>query len=101
MTVHQQFDLHGTTWRKSTRSNSTGNGNCVEVGCAHESKAWRKSSRTSSTGNGNCVEASAAPRAIAIRDSKLDTIGDFPVLAMSASDWAGLLDSIREGAFDR
>jgi hypothetical protein len=47
-------------WRKSSRSNGTGN--CVEVA------AWRKSSR--SNGAGNCVEVAISADAFRVRDSK-------------------------------
>jgi hypothetical protein len=38
---------------------------------------------------------------VAIRDSKLDTTGDFPTLSMPATDWAGLLTAIRTGTLSR
>lgn len=81
-------------WRKSSRSSSSGNGNCVEVGCVHDA-AWRKSTRSSGTGNGNCVEVAPVASTVAVRDSKLDTTGDFPYLSVSSADWAGLLTAIR------
>lgn len=52
-------------WKKSTRSNGTGSA-CIEVVVVHDD-------------------------AIAIRDSKLPTTGDFPVLVMTKADWIGLL----------
>jgi hypothetical protein len=82
-------------WRKSSRS--TNNGNCVEVGCAHEA-SWRKSSRSSN--DGTCVEVAPIRATIAVRDSKLDTTGDFPYLAVNVDDWSGLVVAIRSGALD-
>ncbi|MFD0556784.1 uncharacterized protein DUF397 [Stackebrandtia endophytica] len=80
------------TWRKSSRSNN--NGNCVEVGCLHDA-VWRKSSRSSN--NGNCVEVAPVSAVVAVRDSKLDTTGDFPYLTVSAAEWSTLLTTIRTG----
>ena len=56
---------------------------------------WRKSARSAS--NGNCVEAAqlSTHGPIGVRDSKLDTTGDFPRLAVSPADWAGFLTAIR------
>lgn len=52
---------------------------------------WRKSSRSNGSGATNCVEASACPDHVALRDSKLAHLSDFPVLSMSTSDWQALL----------
>jgi hypothetical protein len=76
-------------WRKSTRSSSTGNGDCVEVACAH----WRKSTRSSDSGNGDCVEARPAPAGFEIRDSKLGS--ESPILAASAEDFTTLLGTLK------
>lgn len=56
---------------------------------------WRKSSRSGSTG-ANCVEVSGGTT-VAIRDSKLDTTGDFPYLSTSTTEWGSLLSDIRSG----
>jgi len=77
------------TWRKSSRSNA--NGTCVEVGCLHDA-VWRKSSRSGN--NGNCVEVAPVSALVAVRDSKLDTTGDFPFLTVSAAEWTTLLTTI-------
>jgi hypothetical protein len=90
MTNHSKFPSD-PFWRKSSRSNDSG-GNCVEVASIHDAP-WRKSSR--SNNNGQCVEAAQLDAIVAIRDSKLDTSGDFPHLRLSAADWAGLLSAIR------
>lgn len=76
-------------WRKSTRSASTGNGDCVEVACAH----WRKSTRSQSTGNGDCVEARPAPAGFELRDSKLGT--DSPIFALPAKDFTTFLGTLK------
>jgi hypothetical protein len=51
-----------TSWRKSTFSNGTAQGDCVEI-------AWRKSS-FSDGGNGDCVEIGFIVEAVGVRDSK-------------------------------
>lgn len=56
---------------------------------------WRKSSRSGSTG-ANCVEVSGTTT-VAIRDSKLDTTGDFPYLSTTTTEWQSLLSDIRSG----
>lgn len=63
-----------------------------------ENLQWRKSSR--SIGNGNCVEAAPLGGAMAVRDSKLPTVGDFPHLLVGASNWNGFLGAIRSGKID-
>jgi|GEM_PF-1221904 len=80
------------TWRKSSRSSN--NGTCVEAGCLHDA-TYRKSSRSSN--NGNCVETAVGSAVVAVRDSKLDTSGDFPYLTVSTSDWSDLLTAIKNG----
>ncbi|MEU5156516.1 DUF397 domain-containing protein [Glycomyces sp. NPDC021274] len=79
-------------WRKSTRSQSTGNGDCVEVACAH----WRKSTRSANTGNGDCVEARPAPAGFELRDSKLGS--DSPIFALPTADFTTLLGNLKSGA---
>jgi hypothetical protein len=76
-------------WRKSTRSQSSGNGDCVEVACAH----WRKSTRSSDSGNGDCVEARPAPAGFELRDSKLGP--DSPIFALPAKDFNTLLGTLK------
>jgi hypothetical protein len=76
-------------WRKSTRSSDTGNGDCVEVACAH----WRKSTRSSDTGNGDCVEARPAAAGFEVRDSKLG--GESPIFAVPAADFTTFLDNLK------
>ena len=81
-------DLPGVRWRRSRRSN--GSGNCVEVAAI-----WRKSRR--SNGQGACVEAATLGegRRVAIRDSK-DPAG--PALVVSPTSWRSLTDHIKTGA---
>ncbi|MEU8088854.1 DUF397 domain-containing protein [Micromonospora sp. NPDC049101] len=57
---------------------------------------WRKSTRSGSTGN--CVEvADNLPAVVAVRDSK-DQQG--PVLSFGAGQWAGFVQSIKGGKFN-
>lgn len=60
---------HNGGWRKSTRSASSGNGDCVEVKCLHEAE-------------------------IGIRDSKLPA----PHLTVDADTWSGLIAGIKDGS---
>lgn len=70
-------------WRKSSYSNA--NTACVEVGMpARESERSIASAST-------CVEAAVTPDVVAIRDSKLPTDGDFPMLTVPRAEWAGFL----------
>lgn len=91
------FDVAGLQWRRATRSQNTNN--CVEVAGMHDAP-WRKSSRSNGSGGQNCVEATHIASIVAVRDSKLDTSGDFPHLAVSGTDWTGLLAEIRTGKLD-
>ena len=59
--------------------------------------SWRKSTRSNGSGNGNCVEVASASATIALRDSKLDTTGDFPHLTVPAAEWAGFLTTVATG----
>ncbi|CAM3548710.1 DUF397 domain-containing protein [Stackebrandtia soli] len=77
-------------WRKSSRSSA---GDCVEVACVHDAQ-WRKSAH--STGDGECVEIAPIRHLIAVRDSKLDTTGDFPYLTVDTAEWSGLMTAIRD-----
>ena len=54
--------------------------------------AWRTSSRCGA--NGTCVAAAPHPAGVLVRDSA-DPAG--PVLALTPTAWAGLLDTIKEG----
>ena len=76
-------DLSGLTWRKSSRSGSANNDNCVEVAFAQAAE-WRKSSRSGQGNNNNCVEVAFAGPAVLVRDSKNP---DADVLAFPATDW--------------
>ena len=71
------------TWRKSSRSNGTGQ--CVEVG-------WRKSSR--SNGTGACVEVARTPDVTAVRDSKNPAAG---ALVLTGIAWAAFHTAVRLG----
>jgi len=76
--------MQATSWRKSSRSTSDGNQNCVEC-----RRTWRKSSRSDSTGDQNCVEARAFSGQFQVRDSKLGE--DSPVFDLPAAEFSGLL----------
>lgn len=57
---------------------------------------WRKSTR--SQGTGECVEvADNIPRTVAVRDSK-DRTG--PVLAFAHPSWSSFVAAIKDGQFD-
>jgi hypothetical protein len=79
-------DTQFSGWRKSRRSNSSGD--CVEVGTG-----WRKSYRSNSSGNCVEVQASAGRRMIGVRDSKQHARG--PVLEFPASTWGAFVSTIR------
>jgi hypothetical protein len=49
---------------------------------------WRKSSRSGSNNNSNCVEVAFAGPAVAVRDSKSPGVG---VLAFPAVSWRSFL----------
>ncbi|MEE1757011.1 DUF397 domain-containing protein [Streptomyces sp. SP18CS02] len=68
-------------WHKSSHSGSEG-GACVEV--AYD---WHKSSHSGDEG-GACVEVAAHPRAVHVRDSKIQ---GGPVLTVSPVAWAAFL----------
>nr|WP_081913448.1 DUF397 domain-containing protein [Glycomyces sp. NRRL B-16210] len=75
-----------TNWRKSTRSNSTADNNCVEC-----RQSWRKSTRSNNSADTNCVEARNICSGFQVRDSKLGQ--DSPVFDLNAADFKGLLRS--------
>ena len=60
--------------------------------------SWRRSSRSNSGGNGNCVEVASLVAAVAIRDSK-DCEGDtYPVLAVDPASWRGFVNELKTTA---
>jgi hypothetical protein len=73
-----------TSWRKSARSDSDADPNCVEC-----RQSWRKSTRSSDGAQSDCVEARNTAAGFQVRDSKLGH--DSPVFDLSASDFTGLL----------
>lgn len=60
----------------------------------HDQVIWRKSSRSGDNA-GNCVEVAAIADAIAVRDSKLNTTGDFPYLTVPVNTWNAMISSIK------
>jgi hypothetical protein len=85
-------DLSRARWRKSSRSGSGGQDNCVEV--AVVPARWRTSSRSGTGGQANCVEVAVAGAATAVRDSKNPS---GPVLVFAAPAWRSFLDAARGG----
>lgn len=77
-----------TVWRKSTRSGSGNNSNCVEI-----RRAWRKSTLSGATNDSNCVEVALCSDddGFHLRDSKLDT--DSPVFDLSPKDFGALINA--------
>jgi hypothetical protein len=75
-----------TAWRKSTRSGSDNNSDCVEL-----RRAWRKSARSGGDSNSECVELSACGDSdgFHVRDSKLGE--ESPVFDLAATDLVSLL----------
>ena len=59
-----------------------------------ERSVWRRSSRCDA---GQCVEMAVFGAQVALRDSKDP---DGPWLRFDHATWAGLVDSVRAGAFD-
>ncbi|GAB4006603.1 hypothetical protein GCM10029992_57890 [Glycomyces albus] len=73
-------------WRKSSRSGSNDQGQCVEA--RFLSGEWRKSSRSGSQG-GQCVEARALDGTVQVRDTKLGEAS--PILDVSPDTWRGFV----------
>jgi hypothetical protein len=67
-----KLDLTGAVWKKSTRSN--GSGNCVEV-------------------------ATNLPGIVAVRDTKDG--GNGPVLIFTPAEWDAFVGGTKDGEFDR
>jgi hypothetical protein len=57
---------------------------------------WRKSSRSNDGGYGDCVEVAGLGDEVALRDSK-NFSG--PVLAITRAEWRAFLGGIRAGEF--
>ncbi|MGW2821758.1 DUF397 domain-containing protein [Streptomyces sp. NPDC001443] len=70
-------------WFKSSYSNSSEAGDCVEVALE-----WRKSSYSSSSNGNDCVEIAPTPTKIHVRDSKR---ADGPRLALGPEAWAAFV----------
>lgn len=58
---------------------------------------WRKSSRSNGGGEGDCVEVAELPDLVAMRDSK-DPAG--PILAFTRIEWRSFLRAVRAGDLD-
>ena len=57
---------------------------------------WRKSSRSNDGGDGDCVEVAGLCDEVALRDSKNPS---GPVLAITRAEWRAFLGGIRAGEF--
>lgn len=80
-------------WRKSSRSGSNTNGQCLEARqVSGLSREWQKSSRSSGNDNSACVEARRADPVVQVRDSKLGE--ESPILDASPADWRGFLSAV-------
>jgi Domain of unknown function (DUF397) len=60
--------------------------------------SWRKSSRSNGGGDGNCVEVAELPGRVVIRDSK-DPAG--PVLMFAGTKWQSFVSSVQSSALLR
>lgn len=61
---------------------------------------WRKAAR--SFANNECVEvAQLGDTTVGLRDSKLSSRPDCPVLTAAAGDWAGFTEQIKTGVLNR
>lgn len=76
-----------TAWRKSTRSGSGNDSDCIEV-----RRAWRKSTRSGAGNDSACVEvALCSEDGFHVRDSKL---GDgSPVFDLTPGDFTALVSA--------
>lgn len=61
----------------------------------NDPKNWRRSSYC---GTNACVEVATTGTGALMRDSKLD---DSPILGFTRSGWAGFLEAVKAGEFDR
>ncbi|MFB0620949.1 DUF397 domain-containing protein [Streptomyces sp. AGS-58] len=88
------IDLSEATWRRSSRSNTTG-GDCVEVSDDFLGAAWRRSSYSNSDG-GECLEvADNLPSVVPVRDSKAPARG---ALVFRASTWVAFVSGIKDAS---
>ena len=58
--------------------------------------AWRKSTRSGAAGH--CLEIAETPAAVFVRDSK---DADGPMLKFDVRQWAGFIEGVQNGEFDR
>ncbi|MGW2372239.1 MULTISPECIES: DUF397 domain-containing protein [Kitasatospora] len=93
MTFHPNAAALNLTWRKSSRSNDSGN--CVEFAMLEETPTFKKSSY--SGGNQNCVEYALLPDAVAVRDSKNPS---GPALGFGRAAHASFIRAVAVGEFD-
>ncbi|MEU6858017.1 DUF397 domain-containing protein [Glycomyces sp. NPDC046736] len=59
-------------------------------------KQFRKSTRSDNTGNGNCVAAAVDGTEVAVGDTKLPTSdGSMQHLVVTREDWAGFVAALK------
>lgn len=56
--------------------------------------SWRKSSRSNSTGDNNCVEARVSEGSFQVRDSKMGN--DSPIFDLDMKEFGSLLGAARQ-----
>jgi len=75
-----------TNWRKSTRSGSGDDSNCIECRAT-----WRKSTHSGGGDDSQCIEARSQSGAFQVRDSKLGH--DSPIFNLNSTDFKALLSA--------
>lgn len=58
---------------------------------------WRKSSRSNGSGNGNCVAVAVRDGEVAVGDTKTPIAETYAHLRVSAADLGGLVAAIKRG----
>ncbi|MGH3938689.1 MAG: DUF397 domain-containing protein [Pseudonocardiaceae bacterium] len=58
---------------------------------------WRKSSQSENTSSGTCVEIAVFTGVVGVRDSKTRDSG---ALIFAADEWAEFMHGVKEGKFD-
>lgn len=61
---------------------------------------FRKSSRSNGSGNGNCVAAAAQNGEVALGDTKTPIADTYAHLRVSTADFGGLIAGIKSGEID-
>jgi hypothetical protein len=62
---------------------------------------WRKSTRSNATGNCLYADTETMPGFVLVRESTQDTMGDDqPVLRVPADSWTAFIAGVKQGEFD-